>query len=112
MPPEILSKIFIQCQDTAPFDPTDRDGGVHLDKVPFLLGKICSRWRYVSFVNSEIVGIHSAFCGNSQCRVLCNDGEELAHPIWHMSFIHCAENSSRLQEIIHHPRGQAIIYIL
>ena len=67
MPPEILSRIFIQCQDTAPFDPTERDGGVHLDKVPFLLGKICSRWRYVSLSTPKLwasiqlfVEIHNA----------------------------------------------------
>ena len=67
MPPEILSEIFIQCQDTAPFDPTDRDGGVRLDKAPLLLGKICSRWRCVSLSTPKLwasiqlsVEIHNA----------------------------------------------------
>lgn len=67
MPPEILSEIFIRCQSTPSFHPTDRDGGVCLDTVPFLLGKICSRWRYVSLSTPKLwasiqlsVGFHNA----------------------------------------------------
>jgi hypothetical protein len=54
MPPEILSEIFMQCRDTAPFDSTIGAWGLYLDKTLFLLGKICSRWRIISLLTPRL----------------------------------------------------------
>src|ERR1700683_838801 len=49
LPPEILSEIFLHCMDPRWFGPEyNFHENPRLDKMPLLLGEICSRWRSIA----------------------------------------------------------------
>jgi hypothetical protein len=45
LPPEILSEIFLHCQDSKKH---------RLNKVPLLLGSVCSRWRTIALSTAQL----------------------------------------------------------
>ena len=51
LPPEILSEIFLQCKDPTSFDDFHSYSFTpRLDKMPLLLGSVCSRWRTIALL--------------------------------------------------------------
>jgi len=62
LPPEILSEIFLHCQDEQ--DPRK----VRLNKVPLLLGSVCSRWRTIALSTAQLWASFALTIGSAHLR--------------------------------------------
>ena len=52
--PEILSEKFLQCKDTSFDDFYSYSFTPHLDKMPLLLGSVCSRWMTIDLLTLRL----------------------------------------------------------
>jgi len=97
LPPEVLSEIFLHCNDE------NNIPHLQLNQAPLLLGGLCSRWRTIA-LSTTVVDYVCAYHSAEVFEVRCDAGKDLACPRRYMSFDHppCkSRNLPKSHEVAH-----------
>ena len=108
LPPEILSEVFLHCQESQDSKKLNK---LRLNKVPLLLGSVCSRWRTISLSTAQLwasfmLTIESAYLRSDimlattwlaragtcplTIRLACGDwGRGFLKPLMDIFLLHC-----------------------